>query len=245
MITILPSPARSRWLPLLVAGSLLAPFSSVWSADRLFELNFENGLAAGGSLKELTVAARGGMELEMGDGRAWHFDGATLLEVPVASREILSFGPDDVFTLRLRVRLERSLRFAPLISKGSGSAYRLSVSGEREVTFSYYAAGSWRSYPAEAHPLPQDEWADVAVQYHGGERLVTLLINGQLAARLPVDAPLQSRDEAPLYIGGAPAADSEEVRGIQGDIDDIRIDNGLVYPGAGEAEIGSSVEAAE
>ncbi len=227
------------------AFATLAWLPPARGAEPLFELTFENGLTPGGSVSELVVAPTGGGELETGEGKAWQLDGENFLKVALPTREVLSFKADDAFTLRLRVRLEQVGRSAALISKGFGAAYRLSTDGKGGIALSYYAQGKWRSYASSGLALPMGEWAEAAVQYHGADRIVTLLVDGKLAGRFEVEAPVQTRDAEPLYIGGTPSAGDAPPRGIIGGVDEVRIEWGLAYPGAADAAPGSTVAPAQ
>ncbi len=213
------------------------------AADLMFELGFEDGLKPGGNLTGLVITERGGGLAESDHGKAWQFDGKSALEISVPTRETLSFAAGDQFTVQTRVRLEQAKTTGALISKGSGGSYRLSVGPDRTLGFSYYAQGGWRAYTGKDYPLPLGEWSEVAVQYDGSDRILTLLVDGKLAGKFPIEAQVQSRDAAPLFIGGTVNPESGEAKGLMAVMDDVRIYKGLKYPLAGNAEVGSVIYA--
>jgi hypothetical protein len=235
-----------KWFPTFsvarVAALWAVALSSATAADLIFELNFENGLKPGGNIPGLEISEHGnGGAAELEQGKAWQLDGKAALAVTIPDKEFFSFKPNDCLTLRARVQLDRPRNTGPLLSKGGGGNYRLSISGDQTIGFSYYSRGSWRAFTGTGFPLPIGQWAEVVAQYDGVEGNVTLLVDGVLVGKFATEAPLQTRDEAPLFIGGSVNPETGVVRGLAAAIDDVRIYRGLAFPKAWETEVGGKV----
>lgn len=226
-----------RLIPLLAAAVGLLATLPLTAAELLFELTFENGLKSNEPLV-LPIEERGNggsVTDSHNGGEAWMFDGSTALEVELPDKELLHFRSGDSFTLEAWVRLERDKVAGPILTRGSGANYRLSISKDRLVGFSYYALGSWRSFEAVEYPLPLQTWAHVAAQYDGAAQKLALFIDGKLVAYEPIVAPIQANPTPSLFIGGTLGAD--RVRGLAGALGSIRIYHGLKYPA--DAEVGT------
>jgi hypothetical protein len=131
-------------------------------------------------------------------------DGAIVVETPGAE---LAFAAEDTFWAELWVYLSRPTQSATLLSKGSGSNYRIAVGADGIITLSYYAQGSWRNHPASL-PIEFHQWQHIGCLFDSPAGRIILTHNGAVSGKAESVIPFQSRDTKPLYIGGSAKRES-------------------------------------
>ncbi|MCZ2343121.1 MAG: LamG domain-containing protein [Bacteroidales bacterium] len=175
--------------------------------------------AAGGRTPELiNVVVMGSGSAAYGD-----LDGRGAVVVPADPE--LSFAAQDSFWMEAWINPVQFGKTGTLVSKGGGANYRLSSPANGLFGFSYYSQGAWRSLASET-PLAPNEWQHVAVFFDPSTGTVTLFRNGKVVARKTGFPPFQSRDDAPLYLGGTPVKDSEDFSGMVGALGPVTIARG-------------------
>jgi len=167
---------------------------------------------------------------------ALQFDGASYLEIPVAK---LTEGGLNSFTLEMFVRPAESQRCVIAHkARSDGNAAQAMLLTERGGGGNYFGAsftpaddGNVRSGRVRWHTgyylgvsrIDNDDlrWRHLALVYDADNKKLTCYTGYHESESRPVEAPL-AWDDAPLYIGGSPAADPRNGGGFRGFIDQVR-----------------------
>lgn len=142
-----------------------------------------------------------------GSGEKAYFDFSGRSALVVSEDSMLSFGPQDTLWIEFWINPAR-LNATPLLSKGTGGNYRLSLQKAGEPTFSYYSSGSWQSLVG-SQPLESGQWQHLGLWFNSALHSAAIFLNGRVIAVSADMLPFQSRDNQPLYIGGMPIKGGE------------------------------------
>ncbi len=203
------------FLPIFFSAVL--PLAAQNVLDLQFSADAAKDLAAGRQVELQNVVIMGS-----GAGAYGDFDGRGAIVVP--SDPELSFASQDTLWIEMWVNPVQIGKGGVLLTKGGGGNYRLSASA-KGFALSYYSLGKWRALQTEM-PLALNEWQHISCLFDSPAGTITLLVNGRVVAHSADNSPFQSKDTAPLLIGGSQVGETGEYVGIVGNVGPVIIAHG-------------------
>lgn len=187
----------------ILLSFILLTFITHLSAQNAVELRFQGerveDIAGKRQLELIDVVVFSNGGKTYGD-----FNGKSAIVIPGDPE--LSFSKQNSLWIEMWINPSKIGAGVALASKGSGANYRIGLQKGGEVFLSYYSAGTWRSLVSET-PLEMNQWQHVALWFDSPAGKAALFLNGKVIALSSEMQPFQSRDEQPLYVGGAPKQD--------------------------------------